>query len=168
MDDYLNNQDKPLSRYSAERISGLLQEEIAEVLAFSGAVARRTGLGSSEMSALEHLYGAAGAKGRMGGVGGGLTPKEIGVRLGLTSGAVTALVDRLEKAGLAERVPNPEDRRSSVVRITPSGRELGSRHLLALGRDLAEAAAALTEEERAAVGAYLKVVTEIIGRHARG
>ena len=34
----------------------------------------------------------------------------------------TRLVDRLERAGLAERLPNPADRRSILVRATPAGR----------------------------------------------
>ena len=34
----------------------------------------------------------------------------------------TRLVDRLERAGLAERIPNPEDRRSVLVRATEAGR----------------------------------------------
>ena len=35
----------------------------------------------------------------------------------------TRLLDRLEKAGLAERLPNPADRRGVLVRATPAGRE---------------------------------------------
>jgi DNA-binding MarR family transcriptional regulator len=36
----------------------------------------------------------------------------------------TRLVDRLERAGFAERVPNPDDRRSVLVRATPSGQRV--------------------------------------------
>jgi DNA-binding MarR family transcriptional regulator len=36
----------------------------------------------------------------------------------------TRLIDRLERAGLAERLPNPEDRRGVLVRATPAGRAL--------------------------------------------
>jgi DNA-binding MarR family transcriptional regulator len=36
----------------------------------------------------------------------------------------TRLIDRLEKAGLAERLPNPADRRSVLVRATPEGRRV--------------------------------------------
>ena len=35
----------------------------------------------------------------------------------------TRLLDRLEKAGLVERLPNPADRRGVLVRATPEGRE---------------------------------------------
>lgn len=45
-------------------------------------------------------------------------PGYIGAELGLTSGSVTALLDRLEKAGLAKRVRDPHDRRSVIIHPT--------------------------------------------------
>jgi DNA-binding MarR family transcriptional regulator len=53
--------------------------------------------------------------------GGASTPKQAGEHLGLTTGAMTSLMDRLEQRGHIERRPNTEDRRSIVVRLTPSG-----------------------------------------------
>ena len=50
---------------------------------------------------------------------GPLSPRSIGDRIGLTSGSVTALLDRLEKAGFVERRPSKTDRRSIEVEITP-------------------------------------------------
>jgi DNA-binding MarR family transcriptional regulator len=52
-----------------------------------------------------------------------VTPKQISEHLGLTTGAMTALVDRIEGAGLAARVPNPNDRRSLLVELTDAGRD---------------------------------------------
>jgi DNA-binding MarR family transcriptional regulator len=49
---------------------------------------------------------------------GPLTPRVIGESIGLTSGSVTALIDRLEKAGLVERRSSETDRRSIEVGIT--------------------------------------------------
>jgi DNA-binding MarR family transcriptional regulator len=49
---------------------------------------------------------------------GPLTPRIIGEGIGLTSGSVTALIDRLEKAGLVERRPSETDRRSIEIGIT--------------------------------------------------
>src|ERR1700733_5043688 len=37
----------------------------------------------------------------------------------LTTGAITAVIDRLERAGYARRVPAPSDRRRVLVEITP-------------------------------------------------
>ena len=46
-----------------------------------------------------------------------VSPKEIGPHLGLSSGSITALLDRLEKAGLIHRVSNPDDRRSVLIEL---------------------------------------------------
>lgn len=158
MTDNLNTQDNLLSRYSSEEIVRLLQIEVGEVLAFAAAMARRTGLGLSEMAALEHLQHSHG----------GLTPTELGRRLSLSSGAITALVDRLERSGHVERRPNPADRRSSVVLPVPEGLEEAGRHLRPVAAELLEASAAFTDEERAAIGRYLEAATEVFRRHARG
>jgi DNA-binding MarR family transcriptional regulator len=39
----------------------------------------------------------------------------------MTSGGMTAAIDRLERKGLVERAPNPHDRRGSLVRLTADG-----------------------------------------------
>jgi len=154
----LNIKDKRLPRYSNEDVVRLLQIEVGEILAFAAAMARRTGLGLSEMAALEHLQHSHG----------GLTPTELGRRLSLSSGAITALVDRLERIGHVERRPNPADRRSSVVLPLPEGLEEAGRHLVPVAAELLEKTAELTDEERAAVGNYLEAATEVFRRHARG
>jgi DNA-binding MarR family transcriptional regulator len=46
---------------------------------------------------------------------------EIRSDLGITVGAASKLVDRLERDGLAVRRPHPDDRRSSLVSLTPEG-----------------------------------------------
>lgn len=45
-------------------------------------------------------------------------PTQIGAELGLTSGSVTALLDRLEKADLVKRSPDPDDRRGVMIHPT--------------------------------------------------
>jgi DNA-binding MarR family transcriptional regulator len=47
---------------------------------------------------------------------------DIAVRLQITVGAVSKLVDRLEESGHCRRLPNPDDRRSSVLSVTDLGR----------------------------------------------
>jgi DNA-binding MarR family transcriptional regulator len=49
---------------------------------------------------------------------GGMTAGELAKAAGLTTGAVTAVVDRLEKAGVARRVPDPDDRRRVRIEAT--------------------------------------------------
>ena len=43
------------------------------------------------------------------------TPTGLAKYTGLSSGATTAMLDRLEKAGLIERRPNPDDRRGTLI-----------------------------------------------------
>jgi DNA-binding MarR family transcriptional regulator len=63
-----------------------------------------------ELAALEHLS-----------VAGGLTPGELGHRLGLTSGGVTALAGRLIEGGYVARAPHESDRRMRILTATPAG-----------------------------------------------
>ena len=51
------------------------------------------------------------------------TPSELARHTGLTSGAATAMLDRLEKAGLIERRPNPDDRRGTLITPAKSSAE---------------------------------------------
>ncbi|MEN0103048.1 MAG: MarR family transcriptional regulator [Curtobacterium sp.] len=53
--------------------------------------------------------------------GEGVTPKQSGEYLELSTGAMTSAIDRLEKRGHLERRPNPDDRRSILIHLTASG-----------------------------------------------
>ena len=53
-----------------------------------------------------------------------LTPTELGKRVLLTSGGLTACLRRLEAAGLISRRGVPEDRRMLLARLTPKGFDL--------------------------------------------
>ncbi|GAB2729067.1 MarR family winged helix-turn-helix transcriptional regulator [Nocardioides pakistanensis] len=53
-----------------------------------------------------------------------LSPSALTASLMLTSGGVTGRIDRLEKAGLVRRSPDPSDRRGQLVSLTDKGREL--------------------------------------------
>jgi DNA-binding MarR family transcriptional regulator len=72
------------------------------------AVARRAGLAPADMECLDLIL-----------TGGPTTPGRIGERTGLTSGAVTALLDRLERGGFVRRRPDPSDRRRVLVEAVP-------------------------------------------------
>lgn len=52
---------------------------------------------------------------------GPLSPSELGARLIVTRATVTGVVDSLERRGFVRRSPNPADRRSLLVEITPEG-----------------------------------------------
>jgi len=52
---------------------------------------------------------------------------------------VTGLVDRVERLGLVDRVPNPDDRRIRMLTLTPKGRRLRDKINAEVGRELAGA-----------------------------
>jgi DNA-binding MarR family transcriptional regulator len=71
------------------------------------------GLGVTETQAVSYLT-VHGERGQ----------NELAADLGLSSGASTALVDRLERQGIAERYPHPSDRRRTLVRLRDRGRDV--------------------------------------------
>jgi DNA-binding MarR family transcriptional regulator len=53
-----------------------------------------------------------------------LSPGALASSMMLSSGGTTARIDRLEKAALVQRSPDPQDRRGVLVRLTDAGRRL--------------------------------------------
>jgi DNA-binding MarR family transcriptional regulator len=86
---------------------------------------------------------------------GWLTNGQLAERLGMSTGGVTPALDRLVKLGYLERNPNPADRRSSIIAITPEGQRVLSRTTDALAAHLEQAIEALDEGEREATLRFL-------------
>ena len=61
---------------------------------------------------------------------------DLAARLGVSSGGASKLADRLEAGGYCRRLPNPDDRRSSFLELTPAGRETIARAGLAVDGEL--------------------------------
>jgi DNA-binding MarR family transcriptional regulator len=66
---------------------------------------------------------------------GSLPMGKIGERLQVHATSVTSLIDRLERSGYVTRVPHPSDRRTTLARITPEGREVADRATALLNND---------------------------------
>jgi DNA-binding MarR family transcriptional regulator len=79
---------------------------------FRNAMSEWVGINATDMECLRLLF-----------LRGISTPSELARHTGLTSGATTAMLDRLEKAGFIERRPNPEDRRGTLIVPAKSGAE---------------------------------------------
>jgi DNA-binding MarR family transcriptional regulator len=93
-----------MSKINANRNLG--RELATAVITFHETVARRLNMSAAESRCLGVLNDLEVA-----------TPGQLAQATGLTTGAITGIVDRLEKAGYARREPNPDDRRSLLVRI---------------------------------------------------
>jgi len=110
------------------------------------------GLGFSDFAVLEALLHK------------GPTPvNAIGQRVYLTSGSITAAVDRLEAKGLVQRCDHPGDRRARLVSLTGPGRKLIQKAFGQHKEAMEAAAAGLSAEERAQAITLLKK----LGRYAR-
>ena len=70
---------------------------------------------------------------------GSVGPGALGAALGLSSGSVTAMLDRLERAGHIERSLSQEDGRRRDARLTEQARDLADRTYSRLGLALSQA-----------------------------
>ena len=85
-----------------------------------------------------------------------LRPTAFASTLMLTSSGTTKRLDRLEQAGLIERAPDPDDRRGTLISLTPKGRELIDRVSDAHLANEARLLASLTAAERKQLATLLR------------
>lgn len=123
--------------------------------AFENLAAERLGVNRTDLHCLNAIENA-----------GGLSAGELASAAGLTSGAVTGVIDRLERAGFARRVPDPADRRRVEVEVTP---EFYARAGEIWGPLAAEWEAALasgfTAAELTRITEFLELTSEVGKRH---
>ena len=97
---------------SKDALLSSLEREIRKLTAqsvlFSQAVAERVGINSSDLECLDIII-----------LRGFATAGELAAATGLTTGAITGVIDRLERAGFARRERDTEDRRRVLVRALP-------------------------------------------------
>ncbi|GAA3398228.1 MarR family winged helix-turn-helix transcriptional regulator [Cryptosporangium minutisporangium] len=90
-----------------------------------------------------------------------LTTGEIAKLTGLTSGSATRLVDRLERAHLVERRPDPQDRRKARVSLTTQRDAELEAAWHVPGSAFVQALEGFTDEELAVIERYLRHTTEV-------
>ncbi|MGE4554094.1 MAG: MarR family winged helix-turn-helix transcriptional regulator [Desulfovibrionaceae bacterium] len=136
-----------MDRDPTDRLSRLLVEFFERFSSWEHAVVRGSGLTLPQMHTLEIL-----------GDGGAMRMKELAGRMGVTTGTLTVLVDRLETRGLVRRKPNDQDRRSVLVELTDAGRRHFEQHH-ALHRCLTqELGAGLAEADQAKLAELLEAM----------
>jgi len=95
-------------------IMGAREFGVSTVL-FRNAIGNKLGVNLTDMECLSVLFSKRLA-----------TPTELAQYTGLSSGAATAMLDRLEKAELIERHPNPIDRRGLLISVSKkSAKKIG-------------------------------------------
>ena len=80
------------------------------VVLYHEAIADRLGLSATEWKCLGLLRKS-----------GPITAGRLAELTGLTTGAITGIVDRLERAGRARRASDPHDRRRVIIEVIPDG-----------------------------------------------
>jgi DNA-binding MarR family transcriptional regulator len=128
------------------------------VIAFHEAVARKSGMGVSDHKCLGALL-----------LTGPTTAGQLARETGFTTGAITGIVDRLERAGHVRREPNPEDRRSVIIRPLHAAQKPGQVHppFQSLTEAMARLRAEFSEAEMEAIYRYLARTTEVLKAEAR-
>jgi len=123
------------------RLSRFFERSIEEVLA-------RYGLNESQFGVLAAL--------RRAGPPFCLSPTQLYNSLLISSGAMTNRLERLTAMGLVERIPDPKDRRSVLVALTPAGRKVVDEALTAHVENEHRLLASLTQEERRTLARLLR------------
>jgi DNA-binding MarR family transcriptional regulator len=98
-----------------KRALNAVREYGVQLTLFRNAMSESAGLNPTDMECIRLLF-----------LKGVSTPSELSRHTGLTSGATTAMLDRLERAGLIERRPNPDDRRGTLIVPAKSSAEKAS------------------------------------------
>ena len=89
------------------------------------------------------------------------TPGKLADGMGLTTGGVTVMLDRLERAGYIKREPNPDDRRSLLVRVSAKKKETLDVHYAAVIQQLDTYIGRMAERDLNTVIRFLDQVNSI-------
>lgn len=120
-------------------------------MSVTAAMSHAVGINPPELLALAHLD----HDGRVG-------PSELARRLQLTTGAVTALVDRLEESGHLERAAHPTDRRRVLLRRTARAEREVAEEVGPMVLAILELAESLSDDERQVVGEFLDKLAAVM------
>jgi DNA-binding MarR family transcriptional regulator len=119
-------------------------------------VSRKMSINGGELLALDHL-----------GMEGPLGPTDLAQRLHMRTGAMTALLDRLEEQGRIARRPHPSDRRKVVVHLTRHGRDEVMARVHPMVDEVIAMVQGLPDEERPVIHRFLDDLAALVGRYAK-
>jgi MarR family transcriptional regulator, organic hydroperoxide resistance regulator len=125
MADLIDETDKQAREHRealAGRLQFLGQMASTETALFQQAAAAKYGLGITDMKTLSALQQE-----------GPMTAGQLAKRLSLTTGAVTNVIDRLERQDLVKRAPDARDRRKVIVTINQEKLDSGENVYLSMG-----------------------------------
>ncbi|MCX5865398.1 MAG: MarR family transcriptional regulator [Deltaproteobacteria bacterium] len=143
----------PAPMSAIARLSHQLVELYEKLSSWEQDVVKSSGLSTAQMHTIEIVgHGADGAPMRM---------KDLAKKMGVTTGTLTVMIDRLEQQGLLQRTPHETDRRSYLIALTEKGQGLFAEHHQYHLRLTEEITATLSPEEQTVFSAVLE---KIIGQ----
>jgi DNA-binding MarR family transcriptional regulator len=141
---------RPEKHELTQRLSLALREATALGQVFGETVAGRVGLGGIDLEYLDIIA----LRGRM-------TAGELAGATGLTSGAITGVIDRLENAGFVRRERDEKDRRRVHVVVVPARMATAARHYESMGAAVAKLTAEYSVEEISLILDYITRSTAV-------
>jgi DNA-binding MarR family transcriptional regulator len=144
-------------RRKTELIDGLVREFRAagnQDDAFDHLAAQLLGVNETDLHCLNIVENA-----------GGITAGKLAALAGLTTGAVTGVIDRLEHHGFARRLPDPEDRRRVRVEVTRAFYARADKIWGPVRADWGKALAKYSDHELELITKFLRVSNELGRRH---
>jgi DNA-binding MarR family transcriptional regulator len=140
------------------------QQLRAEIMGYLGAatefddgVAKKLKLSRTDMRCLELVASH-----------GPLTAGRLAEESGLTTGAVTFILDRLEEAGMVARRRDTEDRRRVWVEIVPAAQERLAGLQQPVAEEMRQVAQHFKADELAIVRDFMRQAKEVFQRHVTG
>src|SRR5262245_23765113 len=142
------------ARAAVEDVQAELRGLSTEIDRLDGIAAERFGLNRTDLRALD-LVRTAGA----------IAPTDLARALGFTTGGVTTVIDRLERAGYLRRTPDATDRRRVVLEATA---KVGDREAVVFGplvRETVEMIATFEADDLGTIAQFLRRSRDITAAH---
>ncbi|HEX2244099.1 MAG TPA: MarR family transcriptional regulator [Gammaproteobacteria bacterium] len=147
---------RPTRQQLAEAITDqLARRHSTAMVLFHHALAERLELGPTDHKCLDLLRENP-----------NMSASNLAAATGLTTGAITGVVARLERSGFLSREPDPADARKQVLRALPEGVARIRDAVAPLRRDLVDLLDAFDADQLAAIKDFLAGSTELALRHA--
>ena len=143
------------SGYTAAELTTATRRLDMALAEWHGELSEKMGMGTSEILALARLA-----------MDDSQGPSELARSLHMTTGAMTAVLDRLAERGHIERVQHLSDRRKVALRLTSNAHEAARAQLRPMITEITALASSLTPGQRATVGRFLDDLTALVHRAA--
>jgi DNA-binding MarR family transcriptional regulator len=135
------------------RLTEAVRRQVAWTVLHNQAIAERLGMSATDLHATNLLD-----------IEGPITAGRLAELMGLTTGAVTGVLDRLERAGLVRREADPADRRRVVARLVPEGMERVRAAFVAVGTGVQDLYAGYDDSQLSLLAEYAERNAEITRR----